>query len=162
MEGFSPKKSLSIIRTIHFALIGGIVLFMGAVGFLIQSKRIEAQDLPDVIGYIPYIAIIIAYPLASFLLKDSLKKIDKEAPLSKKMAQFNTAHIVHVAVYEGFALLSTIVAMLTADLLLLAVPSVIVLLMALSTPTVFKLEQLIGLSQEEKAEFDATQNVDLS
>lgn len=150
---YSAKKAVSTIKIVHFALISGLTLFVLITSYLIISGSIGGGSLDfPFIQYIPALIVIAAFLLSTFVFKDSVKKITTSASLQSKIAGFNTAHIMKMALLEGAGLVTTVLALKSADLIMISAPIVIIILMLFQTPSAFKLEGLLGLTPEEKEE----------
>lgn len=96
------EEKLKAVKTIHIALILGLVLAYFFAGNLLnfdffQIPEIESSTYPFLL--IPVAAIF----LGNFLYKQQLKNADKRLPLEDKIGVYQTASLIRWAVVEGAA-----------------------------------------------------------
>lgn len=149
----SLKTRLRVAQLISFALTAGIVLFMGVTYFLISTDRLtpDSSEVP-LISYLPYAAVLFSIPLAAFVSRKYFSSVDRSLPFVEKIGLFQTGLIVKLAIYEGSALLAIVISMKLGSVIHLAAPLISLVLMILSFPSVSRVDQLIGLTDEEKNE----------
>lgn len=146
----SYKDQLNLIRLIHFALMAGIGLFLLVVVFLIIGEKTSTSELA-LLNYISPGFFVVILILQGQMFKLSLKPALKpDIPLSSKLATFQTAHIIRMALLEGCGLFAAVSALLNAELLHLITVALVLGFMFTKTPTVLMLESVFGLSREEK------------
>ncbi|WP_425392089.1 hypothetical protein [Ekhidna sp.] len=146
----TAKDQLKLIRLLHFALMGGAGLFAVMAAILIVSDEVSQPSI-EVLDYLSpaYFFIMLAtYPV---VFKAALKKTALlEKTLSQKLASFQTAHIIRMAMLEGCALFASVAALINGELLHLIIASLTLAIMFSKTPTPFLLESELGLNQDEK------------
>ncbi|MEO9485151.1 MAG: hypothetical protein ABJG47_16955 [Ekhidna sp.] len=145
-----PKDQLNVIRIIHLALIGGIAFFSLVVAFLILGKETTSNEIELFNYFSPalfFIVIIIQAQMFKITIKPAL---EKEIPLSKKLATFQTANIIRMALLEGCGLFAAVVALLNNEILHLVTVALTLGLMFAKLPTPLLLETEIQLSRNEK------------
>jgi len=152
MENYSPKAALNGFRIIHFALLAIPLIFGGIVTYLVLFEGMGNPDGIEVFLYLPGILLIIAFPLAELLFKNTMKNIlGKEESFKTRMATLQGAHLIRISLFESSALFASVACMLTGNLYNLAIIGVVVLILLKHTPDIMYLENEIGLSNEEKA-----------
>lgn len=149
MDSSKFKNQLNTLQIIHYALIIGVLIFIGVVAYLLKSGAVEPVE-PSFLNYVPYFAVIAAIPVAAFMHRANLEKIDRDQPLAQKMPKFQTAHIIRMAIYEGCSLIAIVLSLNLGQIESLIAPGVLIILMLLSTPTPSRIENQIGLTKEEK------------
>lgn len=146
----TPREQLNLIRLLHFALMGGAGVFAITVAFLIVSQNNNPTPI-EVLDYLSpayFFFMLASYP---FVFKSALKKNDLlEKDLSQKLASFQTAHIIRMALLEGCALLASVATLINGELLHLITAALTLAIMFSKTPTPFLLETELGLDQEER------------
>jgi len=92
------------------------------------------------------------FAAGNILFKKQLQKITPERTLSQKIASYQTAFIIRMALLEGASLFSIVAYMLGGNLFFLAVFCVILLCFIFIRPTKDKTANDLNLDYNEKAE----------
>ncbi|MEQ9404551.1 MAG: hypothetical protein RIM99_13240 [Cyclobacteriaceae bacterium] len=149
---YSAKEALRILRIIHFSLMMGPAFFATVVFYLTVSGS-NSQDPVEILTYVPGALFILSLPLSDFMFKMAKKELKNKSDLKSKVAVFQTAQIIRMAILEMCALFSAVVALINGDIYQLIVVALVIVFMAIKTPSVLMLETELELSQEEKSQF---------
>lgn len=125
-------KQLTILMG---AMIGGVILFLLVVSFLISSEGAISPSLHDVFQYMGPVIGFGGMIGSSFLYKARLKSIPPEASLESKMAGFRSAKILSFALLDGGALVNALGYLMTGHWVYLAVAGFVLLVFLLGRPT---------------------------
>lgn len=154
MEADSPKSKLRILRMIHLALAGGLTTFGAVVLFLNMTQPMEQPESMNIMLYLPsgmfLIVILASGPIFKMLLKSAM---GTNPDLSKKLAAYQSAHIVRMALFEATGLLACVVCFVTGTMQNLIWLVLVLLYFLVKMPSLFKLENELGLTREEKGQF---------
>lgn len=155
MENHSPKLALKTIRIIHFALVAAPVLFGIVVLFLNTTSPASPPQGMELLLYLPAVMLLTVFPVSGVLFHQSLKQAREGSPtLSAKMAAFQTAHIIRMALFEATALLAAVVSFITGTNYNLGIILIVVAIFISKAPSMYAIETSLGLSPEEKGQFD--------
>ncbi len=150
MEGQSPSAILKTLKTIHWSLVAGLSLFAAVVAFQLGTNPETTFFTPEnPLVFIPVFSGIFLIPVSLVLFNRQMDQAKNKKELQDKLAGFQTAHIVKMAMLEGvglFSLVACFVTFTTANFFLFAL---VIILMAGSAPTAFKLGARLSLSREE-------------
>ncbi|XOV93921.1 MAG: hypothetical protein ACFHWX_04275 [Bacteroidota bacterium] len=150
MEDQNASSAFKIIKTIHWALVAGISLFASVVAFLLgtntETTFIRSEE---VIVFMPVFLAIFMLPTAVMLSNRQMNVLKEKSDLGQKIAGFQTAHIVKMAMLEGVGLFAIVVCFITYTTINFFVFGLVIILMAGSAPTAFKLSEKLGLSRDE-------------
>lgn len=158
MESYNPAHALRTLKIIHFALMGGPVLF-SVSAFAIISMSPEAQfiDLNNILSYMPIGFAFMLVPLSFFLFNSTLKEnLKGKNELSTKMAAYQTSHIVKIALLEGGALFAVVASFSTYTYANMVVMAFLLGVMFLSTPSIYKIAETLSLSPEESSQLNGS------
>lgn len=150
-EGASNFKNFSKVLTlIHFAIVGGLI-----VSFIFLTNLASGDELPPLsftqqpIEFILPVALIGAIALGRFLSKNILSKLKPEDRLQKKLATYQTTHLIKIALLEGVAFFSIFSSDKTNSFnLVIAVLALVILLTLI--PTKEKIESSIPIHAEDQ------------
>ncbi len=145
----TPKAALKTARILSMALIGGIVLFNAVVFFVLLKDAVFIVDPGDI-----FFTVIIALSAASFpagfiAFRMMTAKITREKKIKQRFAEYQTALIVRLALFEGVGLFSTVITLVSQNIFYSLFTALSLLLMAGSYPQLMKLRDILKMSQEE-------------
>ncbi len=141
-----PNK-LKFLSTIHWMFIGSLVL-LAIVGWF---APIEAnRDLNDLMKYILIGLSFPAYFAGNFVRKNIINKINANAPLQEKLAQYQKATIIQWGAIDLPATFAGISFLLTRNTLYLIILAVFILLLYMLRPNKDRIADDLELSSEEK------------
>jgi len=151
-QKITSKQYFRIAKTIHMALLGGIIIF-GLVVFLqIQDKElIYGYDQESAPFYIA-VGLLGLWALfgGEFIFRSQLKKAKMEPALAQKMMQYQSANIIKYALIEGVALFSIVATLLTLSVWFLVITGFLVLVLLLHYPSIEKACRELDLNIEEQ------------
>lgn len=151
----TPKEQLKTIRIIHFGLMAGPTFFAAVVAFLIISQG-PAIDGSPVLNYLAPACFIVALLLYPLMFRNAVRKVKSEnMELPEKMTTFQTGHVIRLAILEGAALLSAVVALTNGAIYHLITVGLILALMFTKFPTPVLLESELELTPEEKEQLSS-------
>ena len=150
MEAQNPSAMIKTIQTIHWALVGGLSLFAAVVAFQLGTNpETIFFDPENPIIFVPTFAGIFLIPTSMVLFNKQMCQAKDKKELGSKLTSFQTAHIVKMAMLEGvgmFSIVACLVTLTTANFFIFAL---VIILMAGSAPTAFKLGEKLSLSRNE-------------
>lgn len=96
------EEKLKVVKTIHIALILGLILAYVFAGDLLNFDFLRMPEIE--LSTYPYLLIpVAAVFLGNFLYKQQLKNADKRLPLEDKIGVYQTASLIRWAALEGAA-----------------------------------------------------------
>lgn len=130
-------------------------MFSFFVLYTISSDSPQLIDLDNPLSFIPIGFAIILIPLSSYMFNSTLKQnLLEKTELQQKLAAFQTAHIIKMALLEGGALFAVVASLSTNTYVNLIVFAVLLSIMLISTPSVFKLTETLNLTSQEASSFE--------
>ena len=112
-------------------------------------------DLDNPLSFLPIVFAAVLIPLSFFLFNSTLKQnLEGKSELSQKIAAFQTAHIIKIALLEGGSLFGIVASLSSNTYTGLVVFAVLLSAMLLSTPSVLKLAEKLNLTREEISSFE--------
>ena len=99
--------------------------------------------------YFPGVLAVFIIPSSHMLFNTRMNSLKNEKSLAKKLAGFQTAHIIKMAMLESVAMLAIIACLATFSTINFFVFGLAIILMAGSAPTTFKLTEHLNLSPDE-------------
>ena len=94
--------------------------------------------------------VVLAIPVSSMIFKTNIKeRITNASDLSGKLAVFQVAHLIKLAVLEATALLAVVSCLVTETTINFIAFGVMIAFMISSAPTPLKIGESLGLSREE-------------
>ncbi|WP_420318446.1 hypothetical protein [Ekhidna sp.] len=146
----TPKEQLNLIRLIHFALMGGAGVFAVLVAFLVVSDNISGTPI-EVLNYLSPAYFFIILASHSVVFKSIIRNTDLAGKdIKQKLASYQTAHIIRLAILEGCALFASVVALLNGEILHLITVALTMAIMYSKLPTPFLVESELRLNPDEK------------
>jgi hypothetical protein len=118
-QEFNPKKALSFVKTIFYAMIGGSILYLCVVFFISEGKfALKFQSNDPLILALIFVSFF-TIPLGFYFSRILLKKIGKNDDLEKKFRVYQSYLIVKLASCEGVSLFAIVCLILTKNLICL-------------------------------------------
>lgn len=150
MESQNPQTVLKTLKTIHWSLVAGLSLFAAVVIFQLGGND-ESKFVDDeiIMIFIPGIMAIFLIPAAQFLFKRQLSALREKKTLSEKLIGYQSAHIIKVGMLEAVGLTALVISLVTFTTINIYVFVIVLIFMAGSAPTAFRLGDKLGLSREE-------------
>jgi len=143
------QNKLKLLSTIHWMFIGSLVV-LAIVGWF---APIEAnRDLNDLLKYILIGLSFPAYFAGNFVRKNIINKIDKNAPLQEKLAQFQKATIIQWSAIDVPATFAGISFLLTRNTIYLIIIAVFILLLYMLKPNKDRIADDLDLNEQEKSQ----------
>lgn len=143
------KTEQLAIKTVHIALILGVILFMVMVSFVLtdpSSPSIDETD--DIFNFIvPGIAVL-AFFGAKHLSKIPLKDI-KDKDLLGKLASYKSSLVVQLTFYQGAATFAIVATLLTNKHIFTSVALIMLVFMFMVRPTKERMTAKLALTPEE-------------
>lgn len=155
MEAQKPSLMLKTLKTIHWALVGGLSLFATVVAFQLGTNPETTFFAPEnSIIFVPTFAGIFLIPTSLVLFNKQMSQARKNTKLNDKLIMFQTAHIVKMAMLEGVGLFSIVACLVTFTTVNFFIFALVIILMAGSAPTAYKLGEKLSLSRNEVHQLD--------
>jgi len=155
MESSQLKPVLATIKIIHWAITIMPLVFGGVVVFINSTNPIaSAEEANAIFMYLPVLIAIVAIPASGIIYKLQLKSITAEMDLKKKILAFQTAHIVRVSFLEAAGIAAAVFSLVTGTYINLGIVAVIFVLMALQSPTPYKIATSLNLTPEERQKLE--------
>lgn len=152
MENKNPNypAMIQIINIIHGALIVFPLAFAGVAVYINETAPMASENM----SFLSYVAIgllIIAFPLSSILFKSNIRNSSAtQKKLPRKIAAYQTAHLIRMAVFEGCGLVAAVAVLQTGNYYNLGVLAVVLVMFFVLRPTPSKIALDLGLSSDEK------------
>ena len=152
IEKVTPKTFVKTISIIHFALLGGIIMFGAFVYFQNNNWILNIENTEDIFLMVVPLTILAGVLMGSIIYRKKVNSLKDRQSLKEKLTGFQEALILKYALIEGPAFLSIVAAMLTGNSLYLIISGVLVLYMLSLKPTQRKIEQGLELSRAMRDE----------
>lgn len=152
MESNKPNypAMLQIIYMVHVMLILAPLVLGGIAVYLTESSS-KATNEVSFLSYLPILLLIICFPLASILFKSNIKgRLKGNKTLQQKIAAFQTAHLIRMAMFEACGLLAGIVTLQTGNYYNLAALAVVLVMFIVLRPTPTRIAVDLELNLKEK------------
>ncbi len=151
---FTSGGFLKIMSFLHLGIAATPII----LGILFYTQSQGAQMNFDTSGdmfmaIVPVVAIGSIF-LGDLIFKKMLGSLPKGSSLRDKLAKFQTASIIKFALLEGAALFAIVIFSNTQNLTYLIIGAFLIFYLLLQRPTKDKIERILDLRGEEKAEFN--------
>ncbi len=151
MAEYSAKQALATMRTIHFAMMGGMMMFGLVVFYLNSTTELSSSfENGDILLVVAGGFTLMAVGISPIIFKQQLAKLTGDEELRAKMATFQTAHIIRCALLEGAGLFATVISLVSHNSVVLAALVLVVGVFVLHIPSALSLERDLNLSPDEK------------
>lgn len=121
LQPISPKSFLKTLTLLHLAFtIASFALSLIILFVLDNYIVFNIENLDSVYYILPIVALTIVY-MSSVVFKNLIKSINKNQALKDKLAKYQTASIVKYAMIEGPAILCSILALITGQLVFIVI-----------------------------------------
>jgi hypothetical protein len=129
-----------------------MVAFGAIVYYLNTTNPVGTlDDTNQVLLFIPGLILIAALPLSQMLFSKTISGIKKDYELQRKIAGFQTAHILKMALFEATGLVGAVISLLTGTSYNLIVIAVALGMFTLNQPTPEKVESALQLDSKERS-----------
>ena len=145
---FMQNSFLKTMRIIFFALLAGQIIFIAVAFFMVTNNPPQSQS-DDLFNIIVPVAIGSGLFMSSLLFKQMLAKIKKDDSFEKKLEAYRSALIMRYALLEGPSIFSTVVYLLSGNIIFLAFSGVMILAFLMNMPSQNKATQDLNLSSIE-------------
>jgi hypothetical protein len=139
---------LNTMRIIFFALLAGQIIFIAVAFFTVNNNPPQSQS-DDLFNIIVPVAIGFGLLMSNMLFKQMLAKIKKDDSFEQKLEAYRSALIVRYALLEGPSIFSTVVYLLSGNIIFLAFSGVMILAFLMNMPSQNKATQDLNLSSIE-------------
>ncbi|MDF1697689.1 MAG: hypothetical protein P1U56_17720 [Saprospiraceae bacterium] len=110
-------KQVKELTTLHYALVGGLIMINGVLYTQMKDPHFDIADNSDIFLYIvPLLAIALIF-LAQNLFKNKLEKIHVLKSIEEKLAAYRVASVQKFALIEGPALISLVLGFVNGNLI---------------------------------------------
>ena len=152
MENKQPNypAMLQVINIIHGALLFFPLVFAGVAVYINETSPMASDDL-SFLSYASIGLLIVAFPVSAILFKSTVKnsQIEQKA-LPQKIATFQTAHLIRMAMFESAGLFAAVATLQTGNYYNLGVLLIVLIMFFFLRPTPAKIAMDLGLSTDEK------------
>lgn len=150
----TPESFLKTLSIIHYALLGGMILFM-VVAYVKQGNHyFDFKNTKDVYIIVVPIMAIAAYFVGNLVFKQQLSAAANKDSLKEKLMGYQGAALIRLAFLEGAALFGIVAFMLTGNLFELLIATLLILYFITLKPTKEKVIRELNLSQEQRMQFE--------
>ncbi|WP_421870880.1 hypothetical protein [Marinoscillum sp.] len=152
MESQPSSGPFQVIRVIHLGLMAGPML-LGIISYLLilQPKEGVLYDDTNILTFIPIVALMISVPGALIVFKSQINgQLKENPPTERKLAIYQTAHIIRMALMEFAALFGVVVCIVTVSYINYFTTGVALLIMLLMLPTKFRISEDLKLNRDEQ------------
>jgi hypothetical protein len=150
MNSPSPAGILKTLKIIHLAMFSSIAIFSGICIYL-RNKLGLALDRQtiEILYYVSLISVLIFIPMGYWLHGKKIKSLINNPDLLSKLTIYQTSHITKIALFETSGFLSLIVLIMGGNNYILLQIGIVLVIMLLNTPSVYKLTTELNLSPIE-------------
>jgi membrane protein insertase Oxa1/YidC/SpoIIIJ len=144
------KKVIPSLKVIHIALVFSLVIF-GAVSYFYGVGFVtDFEVTSDIFIYLVPIAAILGYFGSQMIYKKTLKTINRNDKLTRKLTQYQKALILKYAFIVAPAVLAFVIFMRFGYVLYFNIAVLLVIYLAIQTPTRDKVVKDLALSSKEQ------------
>ncbi|RYY70012.1 MAG: hypothetical protein EOO13_07915 [Chitinophagaceae bacterium] len=150
-----PLTNFRSLTVLHFSLLVGQVMFAAIAYYTVYSGSMGKMDLGK--NETAILIAVATFALAMIVLSFSMykKKIallkDNNQPVKEKLMAYRAANLIRWAMMEAPVLLAIVLYMLTGDYNYMIIAGAILILFAITRPTVSKAASELSISREEAA-----------
>lgn len=151
METPNPTfaQFLTALRTLHAAMVIGLILFLAVVHFGLQpDPTVFNAPNPALLVNIAAGLLTICTAVGYWLFGQRLKMLRSAADLNQKLLDYRSASIIKFALIEGPTLASIVFYLLTANTVLIGIAGIGIVVMVINHPTAMKVKIDLELSDE--------------
>lgn len=148
---FNPKQFMSTLRILYLALASGVIIFLAVVINLLGSDNIVASGDVSLLFMIDLIMTALLLPGAYILSNRKFDQIKKDDTLENRLTQYQAAFILRMAMFEGAALFSVVILLVTGYMGTLALFTICLALIAINYPTPDKIGRTLDLSDSDRS-----------
>lgn len=135
LQPISPKSFLKTLALLHLAFtIASFALSLIILFVLDNYIVFNIENLDSVYYILPIVALTIVY-MSSVVFKNLIKSVNKNQALKDKLAKYQTASIVKYAMIEGPAVLCSVLALITGQLVFIVIAWCIIGYLYLAKPS---------------------------
>ncbi len=132
-------------------MIGPMLFGLTSYFFILIPQDAIFYDDSNVLTFIPVVVFIIAVPAAFIMFKSQINgQLQQNPPTERKLAIFQTAHIIRMALLESAALIGVVVCIITKTYINYIPTGIAILLMLMIIPSEFKISEQLKLSRNEQ------------
>ncbi|HEY9113414.1 MAG TPA: hypothetical protein VIN10_01860 [Bacteroidales bacterium] len=148
----TSKAYFKALTIMYFALIAGLVFFGIVALFLVQSGQISdtGDELRNIFLFVAPLFLVGGVFGSTIMFKKGLVEAKNKTELLEKLNFYRSALIVRYALLEGPAFFTTVVYLITGDLLFLGMTALIIVIFLIINPSPEKAINDLELSYEEK------------
>jgi len=148
----TSKQYFRGLKIIHFALIMGLVAFVGVGSFLVSTSSASKSSTDvELFSVIAPILAVIAFFTSFYLFKFYLKKAKELKTIKEKTTAYSTALIISLALLEAPGLFAVVITLMTSNLMFLIITAVMVAYMLTFHPSQERFIRDLELNREEQA-----------
>lgn len=146
------KKQFKRLHTIYILVLGFLSIAALLSVYMVFKMGMlpvfDAQTL-SLLKTVVIMALLIGIPVGHIFYFKKIKHIDKALDLGKKLAMFQLAFIVRIALLEGIGLLTMMAYLVAADKSFLYMFAVVFVLFIIHAPTKHRIISDMELTDEE-------------
>lgn len=145
------NSKLKILNLIYFTQLAVLVLFSIVVFYLNSTNPLEDNPTENgIFVYIPFIILLFAFPASNLLFKTYLSSnLNKHIEIGRKISTYQVGTLLRTSILEMAGLIAVVFSLITSQNLLLFVVGFVIILFLITRPTLYKIQQDIGVSREE-------------
>jgi hypothetical protein len=146
------RKLLAQVKTIqmvHRALMGAIVLML-STGIVLVMQNPLPTDWNNPINYIPIVLMVAVFPMSGVMFNKLVTGAKEKVDLSDKLAAYQGAHLVRMALFESAGIMGFVTAVVTSSYFGLIFPAFIAVVFSITFPSGFKIEHELNLTPRER------------
>lgn len=143
------------IKLIHISLIIVPLIFGAVALYMNMTNPIGTEENMEIFIYIPPVLLIIAFIMSGIIFKQqvNVRRLEGKT-LQQKLAAYQTAHLVRMALFEVAGLMAGVVTLLTANNYNLGVLVLVAALFYFMTPTASRIGIELALTHEERLQLE--------
>jgi hypothetical protein len=154
IQELTPNKYIKSLSIIHMMLLSGMIMFGGFVLFQFSGGITPALDTNDTLLLLFPVIVIGAILASQAIFKKLIAATENKTDLKSKLASYQTATIIKLALIEGPAFLGIVLSMITGNTAYIAIAIVLVIYFLLQKPTLTKVARDLKLRGDDRNKFN--------
>ena len=140
---------LTALRTLHAAMVIGLILFLAIVHFVLQPDPAVLNE-PNAAMFVNIAVGLLATcsAVGYWVFGQRLKMLHTAADLNQKLLDYRSASIIKFALIEGPTLASIVFYLLSGNIVLVGIAGIGIVVMAINHPTAMKVKMDLEISDE--------------
>ena len=140
---------LTALRTLHSAMVIGLILFLAIVHFVLQPDPAKLNEPNSALFVNIAVGLLVTCTVVGYwLFGQRLTILRTITDPNQKLLDYRSASIIKFALIQGSTLASIVFYLLSGNIVLIGIAGVGILVMAINHPTAMKVKMDLELSEE--------------